>query len=176
MKTLNEYIAESKALHQNVNINEKLIINKNFKGVEELEALFDNIDFKYYDIYTLETSDDIFSIMVDYVRDHNIRRFSDFDSYKEASQKDHNACLAVFNKSIKEIDIFQKTSNNTYKNFIIFKTHPHYIFKRIERSPMAMHVLKNVKSWNNTDDVEYYEISKEIFDDMSELYDKLIKK
>ncbi len=175
MKTLNEYINEKLIIFPS-HVDEKLVINKNFKGVEELEALFDNINFKYYDIYTLETSYDIFSIMVDYIRDHNIRKFSDFDSYIEASQEDRNACLAVFNKSIKEIDIFQKTSNNTYKNLIIFKTHPHYIFKRIERSLNAMHVLKNVKSWNNTDDVEYYEISKETFDDISELYDKLIKK
>lgn len=31
MKSLRQYIAESKALHQNVNIDEKLVINKNYK-------------------------------------------------------------------------------------------------------------------------------------------------
>ena len=157
-------------------LNEKLLINKNFKNAEGLETLFNNIDFTRYNKYELMTSDDIFSIMVDYICEHNIRSFWDFESYRKASTEEHNVYLAVFNKRIKEIDIFQKTSNNTYKNLIIFKTHPHYIFKRIERSLNAMHVLKNVKSWNNTDDVEYYEISKETFDDISELYDKLIKK
>ena len=39
-----------------------------------------------------------------------------------------------------------------------------------------MHVLRNIKTWNNTDDVEYYEISEETFNDISKLYDKLIKK
>ena len=35
MKSLNQHIAESKALHQNVNIIEKLKINKNYKGVDD---------------------------------------------------------------------------------------------------------------------------------------------
>ena len=159
-------------------LNEKLLINKNFENVEGLETLFDNIDFKRYDKYELKTSDDIFSIMVDYIRDHNIKSFSDFDSYKKTDQENLNACLAVFNKSIKEIDIFQKTPNDRYKIFIIFKLSyvDSYMFKGGERSLTSIHVLRNSDTWNNVDDVEYYEISKETFDDISELYNKLIKK
>ena len=159
-------------------LNEKLIINKNYKNIDGLEELFDNINFKCYDKYELKTSDDIFSIMVNYIRDHNIRSFSDFDSYKKIGTKDHNVYLVVFNKRIKEIDIFQKLVTTNYKVFIIFKTSDakSYIFKRMERTLKGMHVLLNVKTWNNVDDVEYYEISKETFDDVSELYNGLIKK
>ena len=163
MKTLTQHIEE------------KLIINKNYKNIDDIDELFGNIDFKHDDKYTLVTSDDIFSIMVDYIRDHNIRSFSDFDSYRKTGTENNNVYLAVFNKRIKEIDIFQKISDDTYEVFIIFKTRL-YVFKRVEHSLRAMHVLKNVNMWNNVNDVEYYEISKETFDDISELYNKLIKK
>ena len=39
-----------------------------------------------------------------------------------------------------------------------------------------MHVLRNGNTWNNANDVEYYEISEETFEGISELYDKLFKK
>lgn len=160
-------------------IEERLIINKNYKHIEGLEERFDNVDFEHYDRHMFVTSDDIFSIMVDYICDHNIKSFSDFDSYKKASQyKLPRACLAVFNKRIKEINIFQKTSNDTYKVFVIFKLSyvDRYVFKGGERSLLSMHVLRNSDTWNNTNDVEYYEISEETFDDISELFNKLIKK
>ena len=44
------------------------------------------------------------------------------------------------------------------------------------RSFSEMNVLKNVKAWTNTDEVEYYEISKETFEGISKLYDKLGRK
>ncbi len=179
MKTLTQHISQVKTLHSlNEFINEKLIVNKNYKNVDDIEELFGNIDFKYDDRYTIVTSDDIFSIMVNYIRNHNIRSFSDFDSYKKTSQEDGKACLAVFNKHIKEIDIFQKISNDNYKVFVIFKLSyvDRYMFSSGERSFILMHVLRNCDTWNNTDEVKYYEISKETFDDISELHNKLIKK
>ena len=166
-----------KDLHSlNEYLNEKLIINKDYTNINSLEDLFDNIDFKRYDKYTLETSHDIFSIIVDYIREHNIRSFSDFDSYRNTSIKDHHPYIAVFNKRIKEIDIFQKISNNIYKVFIIFKHHSDYQFEKVKRRITSMHVLNKSNTWNNANDVEYYEISKETFDDVSELYNELIKK
>ena len=39
-----------------------------------------------------------------------------------------------------------------------------------------MYVLKDVDMWTNVNNVEYYEISKETFEGISELYDELIKK
>ena len=39
-----------------------------------------------------------------------------------------------------------------------------------------MHVLRNGKTWNNADDVEYYEISEETFEGISKLYDELFDK
>ena len=90
-------------------LNEKLIINKNYKNVDDIESLFDNIKFKHlnrYYTHTLFTSVDIFSIMVDYIRDHNVRSFSDFYSYRKIGLEDRNACLAVFNKRMKEFLIF----------------------------------------------------------------------
>ena len=39
-----------------------------------------------------------------------------------------------------------------------------------------MNILKDNKTWNNADTVEYYEISKETFEGISKLYDELIKK
>ncbi len=158
-------------------ISEKLIINKNYTNIVGLEELFDNIDFKYVNDYEqLETSDDIFSIMIDYIRDHNIRSFSDFDSYRNTSREDRHPYIVVFNKRIKEIDIFQKISNATYKVFIIFKKYSDYQFRKEELSVTSMHVFNKSNTWNNANDVEYYEISKETFDDVSELYNKLIKK
>ena len=163
-------------------LNEKLIVNKNYKNVDDIESLFDNIKFKHLGKYytdTLFTSVDIFSIMVDYIRDYNVRRFSDFDSYQKTATEDNDACLVVFNKRIKEFLIFQKKSNEKYKDFIIYKRSYggyHYIFKGVKRHSISMHVLRNCKTWNNADDVEYYEISEETFNDISKLYDKLIKK
>ena len=61
MISLVNYIAESKALHQNVNIAEKLIVNKNYKSVPSKDSLADNqwreltinmVDSRYADIDT----------------------------------------------------------------------------------------------------------------------------
>ena len=162
-------------------LNEKLIINRNYKNVDDIESLFDNIKFKpsvQYNPHNLVTSEDIFSMMVDYIRDHNVRSFSDFASYKKRARKDDGVCLTVFNKRIKEIDIFQKMSDYVYNNLVIFKrtSLDLYQFEKYGTSLSSMHVLKNSNTWANTDDVEYYEISKETYEGISELYDKLIKK
>ena len=162
-------------------LNEKLIINRNYKNVDDIELLFDNVKFKLsvqYNLNKLSTNDDIFSIMADYIRDHNVRSFSDFDSYKKRAREDDGVCLTVFNKRIKEIDIFQKMSDYVYNNLVIFKrtSLDLYQFEKYGTSLSTMHVLKNSNTWTNTNDVEYYEISKETYEGISELYDKLIKK
>ena len=166
-----------KALTQH--IVEKLIINKNYKNVDDIESMFNNIEFEHGDDEELITNDDIYSMMVDYIRDNNVRSFPDFYSYQKTATEDKDACLAVFNKRIKEIDIFQKISNEKYKDFIIYESGYgcyHYIFKGVKRYSISMHVLRNGKTWNNADDVEYYEISEETFEIISKLYDKLFKK
>ena len=61
-------------------LNEKLIINKNYKNVDDIKSLFDNIKFKRNEYNEFETSEDIFTMMIDYIRDNNIRSFSEFDS------------------------------------------------------------------------------------------------
>ena len=162
-------------------LNEKLIINRNYKNVDDIESLFNNVKFKpsvQYNLNKLSTNDDIFSIMADYIRDHNVRSFSDFDSYKKRAREDDGVCLTVFNKRIKEIDIFQKMSDYVYNNLVIFKrtSLDLYQFEKYGTSLSTMHVLKNSNTWTNTNDVEYYEISKETYEGISELYDKLIKK
>ena len=167
MKTLTQHIVE------------KLIINRNYKNVDDIESMFNDIEFEHGDDEELGTSDDIFSIMVEYIRDNNVRRFPDFYPYQKTATEDNDACLAVFNKSIKEIDIFKKISNEKYKDFIIYQRGYggyHYIFKGVKRYSISMHVLRNGKTWNNTDDVEYYEISEETFEIISKLYDELFKK
>ena len=162
-------------------LNEKLIINRNYKNVDDIESLFNNVKFKQpgqYNVNMLSTNDDIFSIMTDYIRDHNVRSFSDFDSYKKTAREDDGVCLTVFNKRIKEIDIFQKMSDYVYNNLVIFKRTglDLYHLENYGTSLSSMHVLKNSNTWNNADDVEYYEISKETYEGISELYNKLIKK
>ena len=92
-------------------LNEKLIINRNYKNVDDIKSLFDNIKFKRNEYNEFETSEDIYSMMVDYIRDNNVRSFSDFYLYQKTATEDNDACLAVFNKSVKEIDIFKKISN-----------------------------------------------------------------
>ena len=167
MKTLTQHIVE------------KLIINRNYKNVYDIESMFDNIEFEHGEDEELVTRDDIFSMMVEYIRDNNVRRFSDFYSYQKTATEDNDACLAVFNKSVKEIDIFKKISNEKYKDFIIYQRgygRYSYIFKGVKRYSISMHVLRNGKTWNNTDDVEYYEISEETFEIISKLYDELFKK
>ena len=166
MKTLKQHIVE------------KLIINKNYKNVDDIESMFDNIEFERGDDKELVTRDDIFSMMVEYIRDNNVRSFSDFYSYQKTATEDNDACLAVFNKSVKEIDIFKKISNEKYKDFIIYQRGYggyHYIFKGVKRYSISMHVLRNGKTWNNVDNVEYYEISEETFEGISKLYDELFK-
>lgn len=159
-------------------ISEKLIINKNYKNADDIKTLFDNIEFTHPFRYTLLTNEDIFSIMVDYIRGNNIKSFSDFDSYKKTAVEGHNACLAIFNKRIKEIDIFQKMSDYVYNNLVIFKRTglDLYQFKKYGMRLPSMHVLRNFNTWTNANDVEYYEISKETFEGISELYDELVKK
>ena len=167
MKTLTQHIVE------------KLIINRNYKNVDDIESMLDNIEFEHGDDEELVTRDDIYSMMVEYIRDNNVRSFSDFYSYQKTATEDNDACLAVFNKSIKEIDIFKKISNEKYKDFIIYQRGYggyHYIFKGVKRYSISMHVLRNGKTWNNADDVEYYEISEETFEIISKLYDELFKK
>ena len=158
-------------------ISEKLIINKNYKNADDIKTLFDNIEFTHPFRYTLLTNEDIFSIMVDYIRVNNIKSFSDFDSYKKTAVEGHNAYLAIFNKRIKDMNIFQKTSPRTYEDFSIFKRHEddRYQFEKYAFGSLTLPVLKNCKTWNNIDDVEYYEISEETFDDISKLYNELIK-
>ena len=166
-----------KALTQH--INEKLIINRNYKNVDDIESMFNNIEFEHGEDVELITNDDIYSMMVDYIRDNNVRSFSDFYSYQKTATEDTDACLAVFNKRIKEIDIFKKISNEKYKDFIIYQRGYggyHYIFKGVKRYSISMHVLRNGKTWNNAENVEYYEISEETFEIISKLYDELFKK
>ena len=107
MKTLTQYIVE------------KLIINRNYKNAYDIESMFDNIEFELGEDEELGTSDDIFSMMVDYIRDNNVRRFPDFYSYQKTATEDNDACLAVFNKRIKEIDIFKKISRLSLALLII---------------------------------------------------------
>ena len=165
-------------------ISEKLIINKNYKNVDDIETMFKNIKFeqrkKYNSIFFL-TSDDIFSMMVYYIRGNNIRSFSDFDSYKKTSLEDRDACLVAFNKRTKDMNIFQKMPDmpdGTYIDFTIFKRSLSelYHFERYELYLESVDALQNNKKWNNVDEVEYYEISKETFGDISKLYDELIEK
>ena len=162
-------------------LNEKLIINQNYKNVDDIESLFDNVKFKppvQYSARKPSTNDDIFTIMTDYIRDHNVRSFSDFDSYKKTTIEDKDVCFAVFNKRIKEIDIFQKTSDYVYDDLVIWQRSglELYQFEKHAMRLSSMHVLRNSNTWNNANDVEYYEISNETFEGISELYDKLIKK
>ena len=158
-------------------LNEKLIINRNYKNVDDIKSLFNNIKFERNGYNEFETSDDIFTMMVDYIRDNNIRRFPDFDSYHRTGVSDSKSCLAVFNKSFKELYIFQKISYDTYYCFMIcINFWNRYVFKRKIRSFSEMNALKNVKVWINTDEVEYYEISEETFEGISKLYDKLGRK
>ena len=59
-------------------ISEKLIINKNYKNVDDIETLFDNVEFiqqKFLRLQGLFTNKDIFSMMVDYIRGNNIKSF-----------------------------------------------------------------------------------------------------
>ena len=159
-------------------IYEKLIINKNYKNVDGIETMFNNIEFEHPFKDTLSTSKDIFSIMVDYIRDHSVKSFSDFYSYRKTAIEDNDVCLTVFNKHAKDISIYQKMSDWTYEVFTIFKRHYYdqYFFNKSERSLTQMNILKDNKTWNNADTVEYYEISKETFEGISKLYDVLIKK
>ena len=158
-------------------LSEKLIINKNYKNVDDIESMLDNIEFEHGDDEELVTRDDIFSMMVEYIRDNNVRSFPDFDSYKKTGVSDSNACLAVFNKRIKELLIFQKIGYDICYCFIIYIGRwNHSVFKGRIRSFSEMNALKNSKVWTNTDEVEYYEISKETFNDLSKLYDKLGRK
>ena len=162
-------------------LNEKLIINQNYKNVDDIESLFDNVKFRppvKYNPHNLVTSEDIFSMMVDYIRDHNVRSFPDFDSYQKIATENNGACLAIFNKRIKDMNIFQKMTDYVYNNLVIFKTTglDLYQFEKYGMRLQSMHVLRNINTWTNTDDVEYYEISKETFEGISELYDELIKK
>ena len=162
-------------------LNEKLIINRNYKNVDDIKSLFDNVKFKpsvQYNPHNLVTSDDIFSMMVDYIRDNNVRSFPDFDSYQKTATEDDGVCLAIFNKRIKEIDIFQKMSDYVYNNLVIFKrtSLDLYQFKKYGMRLPSMHVLRNFNTWTNTNDVEYYEISEETFEGISKLYDELGRK
>ena len=159
-------------------LNEKLIINKNYKNVDSIESLFDNIKFERNEYNEFETSDDIFTMMTDYIRDHNVKSFSDFDSCKKTGVSDSNACLAVFDKSFEELYIFKKISYDTYHCFSIYTDYrDRYVFKRRTNSFSEMIItFRNFKAWDNTDEVKYYEISKETFNDLSKLYDKLGRK
>ena len=159
-------------------LNEKLIINKKYKNVDDIESLFDNIKFEHNEYNEFETSDDIFTMMTDYIRDHNVKSFSDFDSCKKTGVSDSNACLAVFDKSFEELYIFKKISYDTYHCFSIYTDYrDRYVFKRRTNSFSEMIItFRNFKAWGNTDEVEYYEISKETFNDLSKLYDKLGRK
>ena len=154
-------------------ISEKLIINKNYTNVNDIETMFDNVEFKQQKhIQGLFTNKDIFSMMVDYINGNNIKSFSDFNSYKKTALEDNGVCLAVFNKRIKDICIFQKMSDTMYNNVTIFKIKkygtPLYQFDKYEVGVSAFHVLKNTKTWNNVDEVEYYEISEERSEDRRE--------
>ena len=164
-------------------ISEKLIINKNYKNVDDIETMFDNVEFiqqKFLRLQGLFTNKDIFSMMADYIRGNSIKSFSDFDSYKKTAVEDKGTCLAVFNKRIKDICIFQKMSDMMYNNVTIFKIKkyvtPLYQFDKYEVGVNAFHVLKNTKTWTNVNEVEYYEISEETFEDISKLYDEMFDK
>ena len=72
---------------------------------------------------------------------------------------------------------FKKTSSRTYDDFSIFKRQndDRYQFEKYVFGSLSFNVLQNCNMWNNINDVEYYEISEDTFDDISKLYNELIK-
>ena len=180
MKSLSQHISEKLIINQR--FDERLIINKNYKNIDDIETMFKNIKFekrkKYNSIFFLTSNDDIFSMMIDYIRGNNIKSFSDFDSYRKKAIKGRDTCLATFNKRTKDMNIFQKMADGDYINFRIFKRSlaELYQFERYELYLESVDALRNNNMWNNVNDVEYYEISKETFGDIAKLYDELIEK
>ena len=75
------------------------------------------------------------------------------------------------------MNIFQKMPDGTYVDFRIFKRSlaELYNFERYELYLESVDALRNNNMWNNVNDVEYYEISKETFEGISKLYDELVK-
>ena len=67
---------------------------------------------------------------------------------------------------------------DSYTNFIIYERSDENIqaFKRKKCDILQMSALRPGKIWNDVNNFEYYEISKETFEGISKLYDELIKK
>lgn len=115
MKSLIQHIVESKTLHQNVNIEEKLIVNKDYKDYNDelnvkLNAELDNIINEYInhvsdDPIPITSSDDLnIDITQDYTlnQEENIER--SINKYLRKLKEEHgNEILAdcIYNYSIK---------------------------------------------------------------------------
>ena len=129
MKTLTEHIAESKTLHQNVNITEKLLINKDFKGKDnDLDSFLDNYIEEHTDDFDEDYFDDIDDLvhLISYSfwkidcnfkkgysdamigMYHNIRKY-------ENKLNDDSVLYSSREMSIKELD--ENSDNNLDKKF-----------------------------------------------------------
>lgn len=161
-------------------IEEKLIINKNFNDCDDIKKMFNNIEFSWENSSRemLRTDEDICDIVNEYIKFHNIKCISNFEEFKKINN--HNdSYLMIYNSDIKEMDLFYKNDYNRYDVIYIFARHlygsgqrgiSHYSFSyEYDITDAQMHVLHNNIDWDN-ENVEYYEISKETFNKISDLY------
>ena len=169
MKTLQQHIEE------------KLIINKDFKNDDDIKKLFDEVKFYRDDSYRhdLITKENIFDIMKEYIKYNNIKCISSFDEYRKMNFE-HDSYLVIYNNEIAEMDVFHKHNSNSnyYDVIIIYGRHTgdrstpihSYVFQRHYGEPeRGMHMLKDCDNWNGPN-VEYYEISEKTFNEISNVY------
>lgn len=171
---------------------EKLIINKNFK-VSELDDLLD-IDFfrdndrnGIYGADALQTHEEgVIKIIHEFIKSNYIHKIpSRIDLVKLNSEDiNYNMYFACINPYSNEVIIFHKHGENSYDKFSIW-----YKFKQFtnefencsflhytDELDGGIYPLRNNTTFSKNGHGELYQISKETYNEINEIFNKLYKK
>ena len=176
MKTLNEYINEKLIIcHQQVD--EKLVINKDFKSSDILDEI-KNVEWEEIQYAGKQTGDlEVFDKFVTYIKETNPKEIS-YTTASRRVNKDKYLCginrdkkiMVLYHKSDAEHDLFERIGIG------IVSSSP-------ERRLMFTHSVKMLRSaiaplntrsaFFSSGKYYQYEISKETFDELVNLYEEL---
>lgn len=184
LNSLNEFIAESKTLHQNVNIDEKLVINKNFgSNLASLDEIY-NFDWVYYKnaygIYYVDEDRKAFDVFYKYFVQCAKQKITFHQQCKLANKGEY---LCAINESEKKIYLFHQHMNLDvesllYKKYEKFEIIPssngmRIHFMEIARKP-AVYPLSTKSKFNvNGTNPQYYLIDEDLWGEMKTLYNDL---
>ena len=177
MKSLIQHISQVKTLHSlNEFIEEKLLVNKNYKSSDVLDEI-KNAEWEEAQYAGKQTEDiRVFDKFVTYIRETNPKEISCATAARRVNKdkylcgiNTHKKIMVLYHKSDVEHDLFEKIGIClvTCRPEIIQFTHSARVFK------LGIAPLNTRSAFFSSGKYYQYEISKETFEELANLYEEL---